>query len=417
MYIGLPVVALVWAIWPGPHRGVRCFRLAAMAMLGLSLSAGLSWVYAFVGDGTVRPGQVLLGAYFAVALMLVLRGLDRGVLLGMALLLHPWLRRRSASEGPGGRSGGGPGPAGLVGMRAATLLVRGAILLTVGLPWVMAAVMVYRVKVTPALTPEALGEPFGRAEAVEFEATDGTPIAGWFIAPLTPDLPVVVVAHGLGANSGNQLLVARRMVDAGLGVLAIDLRAHGRSAGQLASFGIRERHDVLGAVRWLRMRADVAGPVGVVGISQGGAAALAAAATDSAEGRAIAAVAVVSTYGDLGRLMQELSYRQFPGPLGWLVRQVGFPLAELHSGVPLRRFRPADAADRLWPRPLLVVHGTADELIPASEGRRLFRDATLPKQALWLANANHTSVVFDEAVAAELARFFADPRPEPVVRR
>lgn len=416
MYLGLPAVALVWALWPGPHRGVRCFRLAAMAMLGLSLSAGLSWVYAFVGDGRVRPGQVLLGTYFAVALMLLLRGLDRGVLIGMALLLHPWLRRR-AGGGVEGGSGGGVGAVGLAGLRAVTLVLRGMVLVTVGLPWVMAAVMVYRVKVTPALTPQSLGEPFARAEAVQFEATDGTTLAGWFIPPLSSQLPVVVVAHGLGANSGNQLLIARRMLDAGLGVLAVDLRAHGRSAGQLASFGIRERHDVLGAVRWLRTRADVEGPVGVVGISQGGAAALAAAATDSAEGRAIAAVAVVGTYGDLGRLMQELSYRQFPGPLGWLVRQVGLPLAELHSGVPLRRFRPADAADRLWPRPLLVVHGTADELIPVSEGRRLFRDATLPKQALWLANANHTSVVFEETVAAELARFFADPRPEPVVRR
>ena len=43
--------------------------------------------------------------------------------------------------------------------------------------------------------------------------------------------------------------------------------------------------------------------------------------------------------------------------------------------------------------PVLVVHGTADEVIPLSHGRRLFQAATDPKQALWVEGAHHNDLL------------------------
>jgi fermentation-respiration switch protein FrsA (DUF1100 family) len=42
--------------------------------------------------------------------------------------------------------------------------------------------------------------------------------------------------------------------------------------------------------------------------------------------------------------------------------------------------------------PVLVIHGTADEVIPASHGRRLYEAAGQPKQALWIEGAHHNDV-------------------------
>jgi fermentation-respiration switch protein FrsA (DUF1100 family) len=42
--------------------------------------------------------------------------------------------------------------------------------------------------------------------------------------------------------------------------------------------------------------------------------------------------------------------------------------------------------------PILVIHGTDDEVIPVSHGRRLYEAAREPKQALWVEGAHHNDV-------------------------
>jgi hypothetical protein len=42
--------------------------------------------------------------------------------------------------------------------------------------------------------------------------------------------------------------------------------------------------------------------------------------------------------------------------------------------------------------PVLVIHGTADAVIPVSHGRRLYEAAGQPKQALWVEGAHHNDV-------------------------
>ena len=42
--------------------------------------------------------------------------------------------------------------------------------------------------------------------------------------------------------------------------------------------------------------------------------------------------------------------------------------------------------------PILVIHGTEDEVIPVSHGRRLYDAAGRPKQALWVEGAHHNDV-------------------------
>ena len=44
--------------------------------------------------------------------------------------------------------------------------------------------------------------------------------------------------------------------------------------------------------------------------------------------------------------------------------------------------------------PILIVHGTEDEVIPVSHGRRLYGAAGGPKQALWVEGAHHNDVPF-----------------------
>ena len=123
-------------------------------------------------------------------------------------------------------------------------------------------------------------------EDVEFKATDGLSLRGWFIprADAGPG-PAVVFIHGwlwnrLGNEAGHVPFVdkdvdflpaARALHDAGFGVLLFDLRNHGESAGSPPiTYGPRETRDFAGAVGYLRSRADVDNArIGALGCSMG----------------------------------------------------------------------------------------------------------------------------------------------------
>lgn len=134
-------------------------------------------------------------------------------------------------------------------------------------------------------TPADVGLDY---EPVSFAATDGVGLRGWFV-PAAGDVPgpVVVFVHGwLWNRTGNVagqvpvpdrdvdfLPATRALHDAGCHVLLFDLRHHGESeAGRLPiTYGPWEARDYVGAVQYLRSRADVDGErIGALGTSMGG---------------------------------------------------------------------------------------------------------------------------------------------------
>ena len=53
------------------------------------------------------------------------------------------------------------------------------------------------------------------------------------------------------------------------------------------------------------------------------------------------------------------------------IRRSGFPPSFDEWSRELRRFRPADAAKRYAPRPLLLMHGADDDVVPTADSRVL----------------------------------------------
>jgi fermentation-respiration switch protein FrsA (DUF1100 family) len=423
VYLVLPV-AVVVAILLQRRRGDRAgarARLGSIAVTfisALAIAVSLCLIYARAVSGRVPLTQMLLATYFAAGLLLVLRGFDAGLiwLLRRALWLH---RAGEPTIGRGARV-------------FALYMVRTIILIAVGLPYVMAVVMTYRPKVTPADDPQTqLGFKF---ERVQFTAEDGTRLAGWWmpadaeagtrrggrrraIAP-APDAGqnTVILCHGLASSKSNQLILGRRLVPGGFNVLAFDFRAHGESGGQLTSFGALEKRDVLAAVRWVRQTHPAEShKIFGVGASMGGAALIAAAADESTEGQAIAAIATYAVYDDMDLLVRDLAREFFERPLGWLLEHVGVPIASAHAGVNLTAFAPAREVSGLWPRPILYIHGREDDIIPFARGRNLFDFTPHPKYHLWYPQGSHNDIVSDEAAAEVVAEFFRSAEALPVI--
>jgi fermentation-respiration switch protein FrsA (DUF1100 family) len=84
-------------------------------------------------------------------------------------------------------------------------------------------------------------------------------------------------------------------------------------------------------------------------------------------------------------------------------------VVDLRTGV-ATRIAPIDVVERLSPRPLFLLHGTSDHVVPTASARALLDRAGEPK-TLWLAPGGHHDQLmrgareaYREAVLGFLAR-------------
>jgi len=117
-----------------------------------------------------------------------------------------------------------------------------------------------------------------KAEDEYFPSDDGILLHAWYIPAEGASRGTLILAHGIDGNASDMLprawFLARDHYDS----LVIDLRAHGRSAGNYATPGYMEARDILGSLSYLRHGRHDGGPIAVFGHSYGAVAGLYAAA-------------------------------------------------------------------------------------------------------------------------------------------
>jgi len=239
-----------------------------------------------------------------------------------------------------------------------------------------------------ATRPPLAGTPadYGlRYEAVTFSPPDRSiRLRGWWM-PAPEARAAVILVHGGGEDDRSQpysngLAFARDLVGHGFSVLAFDLRNYGESQGtpEGVTFGDLESYDVLGALDFLARTAPTL-PVAGHGCSMGGATLLQAAARDER----LRAVVVDSTYADAWHVVPNFAAASSSLP-HVLIAPVLWSAVHLH-GFALERGRTIDAAGRMTPRPVLLIHNTADPIAPPGESRALA--AVMPNSETWITPA------------------------------
>jgi fermentation-respiration switch protein FrsA (DUF1100 family) len=214
-------------------------------------------------------------------------------------------------------------------------------------------------------TPANWGFPF---ENVTFKSTDGTPLHGWFI-PARGGKPkaTVVFSHGNAGSIGHHLGFVTWLAEAGYHVLMFDYRGFGKSGGVPDRRGMI--NDVKAAFAYAASRRDVDSRRLVsYGHSLGGAKSVTALGEAPVKGlRAIVIDGAFASYQTMARVIG--------GQLG--------------ASLVTDELAPKDFIGKLSPVPLLVVHGTRDEVVPVSQGRQLFEAARQPKTLFEVKTGRH----------------------------
>jgi uncharacterized protein len=256
--------------------------------------------------------------------------------------------------------------------------------------------------------PENWGLP---CDEVEFPALDGPRIKAW-LARAAERGPAVIVVHGHGGNRHTSLAHASFLFPS-FSVLLPDLRGHGESDGRHTSVGYFERRDVIAAAEYLRSLGY--GPIGVLGISMGGAAAILAAA----ESAAIDAVISDSTFAALRLAVQEgARLRGYPGPITRPLAYLSCRTAAWRLGYRMQAGDPLTCVAALSPRPLLLIHGGADQLVRVANAQALFGAAGEPKELWVMDEVDHARgleaapELYRDRVMAFFGRYLLPPKNE-----
>ncbi|WP_374495762.1 alpha/beta hydrolase [Zoogloea sp.] len=201
-------------------------------------------------------------------------------------------------------------------------------------------------------------------QAVRIPGAGGKSLFGWFI-PAGARAPALAVLHGWGGNAEMMLPLARPLHEAGFALLLFDARCHGRSDGDTFASLPRFAEDLASAVGWLRLRPEVdAGRIGVIGHSVGAGAALLMAAHDAAVAGVVSLAAFAHPATVMRRWLRSMHLPHYP--LGayilWYVqRTIGRRFDDIAPSHTIGLIR----------CPVLLVHGTDDQVVPADDARAI----------------------------------------------
>ena len=196
-------------------------------------------------------------------------------------------------------------------------------------------------------------------EIIKLKSSDQSQISAIYL-PNPQSTYTILYAHGNAEDLGDIRPVLQELRELGFSVFAYDYRGYGTSQGTPS-----ERHayqDIDVAYNYLTEELGVL-PQQIIayGRSVGGGSAV-----DLAARQPLAGLIIESSFTTAFRVV------------------VPIPI------LPFDKFRNIHKIKRVN-CPVLVMHGTADEIVPFSHGQKLFVTANQPKLSLWVEGAGHNN--------------------------
>ncbi|HVU62719.1 MAG TPA: alpha/beta fold hydrolase, partial [Phycisphaerales bacterium] len=240
----------------------------------------------------------------------------------------------------------------------------------------------------------------------QFRVEVGPPAASllvWVIDPIAEcgkptaaPKGTIIVIHGYRDEMEWFTCKARALSRHGYRTVLFDLRGQGSSTGEHLTFGVQESKDVGSLIDALEKRGEIAGPIGVWGMSYGASTAIMSAARDPR----IGAVVAVAPFESMRKIVPHFVRLLVPG-YGWCATD-----AELDRIVQERAaaagLNPDDAdmdrAAGAARAPLLLLHGAWDCMVPASHSEHIeaaARAVGREVRRVVLPATGHVSIYFD----------------------
>jgi len=255
--------------------------------------------------------------------------------------------------------------------------------------------LIYQPTRVPALSVDQAATPFGIIHEIETTTDDGLKLKGWhFVAgqracqdqaecdrELAKGHPVVILLHGNGGNRLHRVENCRLLASLNLHVFAFDYRGYAENPGSPSQTGLL--NDARAFWKYaVRDRKVDPSRIILMGESLGGGVATLLASELCQQHTPPAGLILRSTFTS----MVDAASAHYPWvPVSWLLWDQ-YPSQSLISNIVC---------------PLLVIHGTADRIVPYELGKQLFESAPpasetgIPKQLVTIERGSHNGLLYE----------------------
>ncbi len=231
---------------------------------------------------------------------------------------------------------------------------------------------------------------------------DGVTITGAKFIPLhrKPPFPALILCHGIpakvkGPEDGGYPLLAERFCKAGFWVLIFNFRGAGQSSGDF---------DILGWATDLEHALDFTlgnqavdhRRIYVMGFSAGAAVSIYVAARRS-EVTGLVSCASPAEFRDVLTVQGGKDFLAYCRETG-IIRDPRFPPAVEDWQKNFQTIEPRQWVKQIPPRPLLILHGTGDEVVPLDHGKRLYKQVEGKAELFLIEGGGHRLRMDDQAM-------------------
>jgi fermentation-respiration switch protein FrsA (DUF1100 family) len=206
-------------------------------------------------------------------------------------------------------------------------------------------------------------------EDLALTASDGVGIHGWWYE-VGEGAPVVLFFHGNAGDISGRTPIAQGLIEEGFSVLLLEYRGYGGSDGSPTEEGLYE--DGRAGYDFALSRAGSPDRVVIHGRSMGGAVA-----------------ARIASEKEVGALVLESAFTSLVD-----VGKAVYPLIPSFLLTRLRGLYATQDAVRRVEAPVLIVHGTEDEIVPVRMGLTLLESACEPKEWYGIEGAGHNDTFY-----------------------
>jgi uncharacterized protein len=230
---------------------------------------------------------------------------------------------------------------------------------------------------------------------------DGLTLRGWY-CPTPKKRRLIVLVHGMGGSRDEMARIGHDLHAGGYDVLLFDLRGHGSSDPSRLFMGGRERFDLRAVLEWAGRQGYSSDRVGWLGYSMGASTLL----MEAAQNSKIGAVVLDSPFGNLPELLDRQLTRHSHLPR-WFNPGI-LAAARIAYGVRTDNLVPIRSALQWGARPMLLIHGEADSVVPVHQARQIARAIGPACQPMFLKGVEHVGAYNrqpDRYIAA-VDRFF-----------
>lgn len=228
-------------------------------------------------------------------------------------------------------------------------------------------------------------------EEVNIKSEDGLNLKGYYHEINPNSNKVVIINHGYTANHYVTYQFTDAFFEEGYNVLLVDMRSHGKSEGEYASYGYNESKDIGKWVQWVKNRVGDDAYIGLHGQSMGAGTVLLYGGTHEDEIKFIIEDCGFTTAKEAIKFQFKEAKIPF-WPLYNLIRAK----AERKFDFDLNEVSPMDAIVNS-DVPTLFIHGKSDDIVPSYMAEEMYNAKNDSKDMIYMVDgAAHMEASFKD---------------------